>query len=102
MSSKKQYDEYVDVARLALWVKETKSGKTFLSGFAELNDGTKINLRIFKAEDKKTETSPDYFGNGSVAEDAVGDEVVLEAYENKYQKKTAPKKLRKQNDDVLF
>lgn len=104
MSSKKQYAESVDVARLALWVKETKSGKAFLSGFAELNDGTKINLRIFKAEQKNTETSPDYFGNGSVTEDEVGSEVTLEEYENKFQKKQAKpaRKSNKQNDDVLF
>jgi hypothetical protein len=79
--STKQYEENIDVARLAFWIKQTKNGKSFLSGFAEFEDGTKINLRIFKSDDKRNENSPDYFGKASVAESIIGEELALEEYE---------------------
>ena len=110
--AKKQYAETVDVARLAFWIKETKNGKMFLSGFAELQDGTKINLRVFKAEEKRNENSPDYFGSGSVNEEDEGLEVCLDEYEKrefkKSNRKSSTKQLRnKRNaeadvDDVPF
>ena len=103
---KKQYPESVDVARVALWLKETKSGKMFLSGFLEFNDETKVNVRIFKSEEKRNENSPDYFGSGSVNEEDEGLEVALDEYVSKFSKKTArksaPKKSRVSADDVPF
>jgi len=101
--SKKQYAESIDVCRLAFWIKETKNGNTFLSGFAEFNDGTKVNLRVFKADEKKNENSPDYFGKGSVEEGEEGCEVTLDEYENKYSKKQSKpaRKQRKAADDEV-
>lgn len=99
--SRKQYEESIDVARLALWIKETKTGKPFLSGFAEFEDGTKVSLRIFKADEKRNENSPDYFGKASVVESIVGESLALDEYEgdSRVQKKPAKKsgtKSRKQ------
>ena len=86
--SKKEYAETIDVARAALWIKTTKAGVPYMSGFLEFNDETKLQVRIFKAESKKSETSPDYFGMASVEEDCEDDELVLEVYENKFQPNT--------------
>ena len=109
MSARKQYEESIDVARLALWIKETKNGRAFLSGFAEFEDGTKVNLRIFKAEEKRNENSPDYFGKGSVVESIIGEEVALEEYDADSRvrkpaaKKSVAKKSRKvEEDDTPF
>lgn len=100
----KQYEENIDVARLAFWIKETKNGKSFLSGFAEFEDGTKVNLRVFKSDEKRNENSPDYFGKGSVAESVVGETLALDEYEADSRtrkpaaKKQAPRKSSKGND----
>jgi len=98
MSQNTQFSS-VDVARVALWLKETKNGKPFLSGFVEFNDNTKVNVRIFKAEEKKSTNSPDYFGSGSVDEEEVGLEISLEEYEKRtfnQQKKPAAFRTSKQ------
>lgn len=104
--SNKKYPEYVDVARLAFWIKESKSGTPFLSGFVEFADGTKVNCRLFKATEKRTDKSPDYFGSASVEEDSVGEEIVLEEYvreEKKPRKQAAKRTARKSSlDDEPF
>ena len=43
----------------ALWIKESKKGKKFLSGVIEL-DGKKSNIVIFRNENKSSDRSPDY------------------------------------------
>lgn len=100
----KQQTEYVDVARLAFWSKTSKSGTPFLSGFIEFADGSKVNCRLFKAQEKRNENSPDFFGSGSVPEDDVSLDITLDEYERQEKKpaKKQPaktKRTRKFEDD---
>jgi len=43
----------------ALWLKEDKNGKKYMSGEIELN-GEKVNIFIFKNKYKKKDIHPDY------------------------------------------
>jgi hypothetical protein len=43
----------------ALWIKESDKGK-FMSGNIEFPDGAKINITIFKNNNKKQSNHPDY------------------------------------------
>ena len=52
----------------ALWLKEGKNGK-FLSGMLEV-DGKKINLLVFRNDNKKEDRHPDYTINITEDDDA--------------------------------
>jgi len=49
----------------ALWLKEDKNGKKYMSGEIELN-GEKVNILIFKNKYKKKDSHPDYIIKKSV------------------------------------
>jgi hypothetical protein len=79
--SSNQYPEQCDVARVNLWVKDSKrSEDKFLSGVIEFfqPDGNvvKLNIRAFKNK-KRNERSADFYGSVSVADTDVGSEIVL-------------------------
>jgi len=69
-----QYPEQYDVARVNLWVKDSRTGDKFLSGIVEFfqADGTlvKLNIRAFK-NNKRNERSADFFGSISADVDGV-------------------------------
>jgi uncharacterized protein (DUF736 family) len=45
----------------ALWKQTSGAGKTYLSGFVQLEEtGEKIRVVVFAARDKKTDKSPDF------------------------------------------
>lgn len=43
----------------ALWLKQSKAGKTFMSGELDI-DGEKIRIVVFKNDKDGVETRPDY------------------------------------------
>jgi hypothetical protein len=94
------YDNsFVDVAKVSLWVKESKAGKRFLSGTITFNDGTKVNISLFHNDDKKHDKSPEFWGKLSATEDRLGDKIILEAEEDgSAKKRQAPKKQESGND----
>jgi hypothetical protein len=68
------YPEQFDIGRVNLWVKDSKKGDKFLSGFVEFfqPDGSvvKVSLRAFK-NNKRNERSADFFGSASIDVDGV-------------------------------
>lgn len=63
--SKKQVN-WEDVGRLSLWGKQSKSGKPFLSGVLEFEDGEKVSVRLFKNDRPKNDNSPVFYGFAQV------------------------------------
>ncbi len=93
-SKNQNKQEWVDVARLSLWAKESKNGNKFLSGVFELEDGRKVSIRIFSNHNKKQENSPDYYGFGQVPEDKV--------HEILQQEEPEPEKMVSDLDEIPF
>ena len=45
--------------KIGLWAKQSKNGNTYYAGKIKIND-KEYKLQLFKAENKKSEKSPDY------------------------------------------
>jgi len=53
----------------ALWLKESKEGKKYMSGIIEY-PGMNMPFAVFKNEDKKSENQPDYYISWSPAKES--------------------------------
>ena len=101
--SYKGNSDFTDVAKVSLWVKESKAGKRFLSGTITFNDQTKVNITLFHNDDKRHDKSPEFWGKLSATEDRLGDTIILQSEDDEEQpKRKAPAKRRNDEPEAFF